>query len=93
MRANTVFRFELYVIGNAPHSRSAILNLRDICDSHLAERYEIEIIDVGLQPRRALEQGILITPMLVRAAPGPVCKIAGNLSNRQAVIEALILQC
>lgn len=38
------FKFHLYVAGDAPNSAQAINNLGAFCRTHLAERYEIEII-------------------------------------------------
>jgi circadian clock protein KaiB len=92
MKENTVFKFQLYIIGDAPHSKRAIFNLRELCDEFLAGRHEIEIIDLLMHPELALAKGILITPFLIRLAPAPICKIAGNLSNRQTVVETMILQ-
>lgn len=91
MTMNAVFKFELYIVGGAPHSKTALFNLKELCGAYLAERHEIEIIDVKLHPERALDQGILITPLLVRVEPAPICRIAGNLSDRQTVVETMIL--
>jgi circadian clock protein KaiB len=91
MKSEAVFKFELYIIAGAPHSNRAIANLRELCGAYLAERHEIEIVDVQLHVERAIKQGVLITPLLVRVAPAPICKIAGNLSNRQTVVETMIL--
>jgi circadian clock protein KaiB len=91
VREKPVFKFQLYVIGNAPHSNRAIFNLQEICSEHLAGRHEIEIIDLTQYPEQALANDVLITPLLVRVAPAPICKIAGNLSNRQAVVETMII--
>lgn len=92
MTEDAVFKFQLYIIGDAPHSKRAVFNLRALCDEYLAGRHEIEIIDLLLHPELALTEGVLLTPFLVRTAPAPICKIAGNLSNRQTVVETMFLQ-
>ncbi len=86
------FHFRLYVAGDAPNSLQAVTNLNAICREHLADCHHIEIVDVVREPERALQEEILITPMLLKLAPGPVCKIIGNLSDHKTVLHALELQ-
>lgn len=83
------FKLRLYVAGNAPNSARAIANLRALCQEHLAELHEIEIVDVLREPQRALADHVLMTPLLVKLSPAPVCKIVGNLSESRPVLEAL----
>lgn len=90
MRAKTgTYRFRLFVAGEAPNSLQAIANLDAICRGHLANRHEVEIVDVLRQPGRALENNVLMTPTLVMLAPGPVRRIVGTLSNTQPVLTCL----
>ena len=83
------FRFRLYVAGDAQNSMRALANLNLICHAHLAMRHEIELIDVFKEPARALAEGILMTPTLVKLAPLPVRRIVGTLSQTQTVLQAL----
>ena len=85
----TIFKFRLYVAGDAPNSTQAIANLKLFCEKHLKNRYEIEEMDVLREPERCLADGILLTPMLVRIAPTPVRKIVGNLSNPNPLLRLL----
>jgi circadian clock protein KaiB len=80
---------QLYVAGNAPNSVRAIENLRSICEANFANDYEIEIVDLVLQPARALEDGILVTPTLVRRSPSPIKRLVGNLSADALVLSTL----
>ena len=89
MRARTVFKFRLYVAGDGLNSGQAVANLRAICDAHLAERHEIDIVDVFREPQRALAEGIFLTPTLVKLSPAPSRRIVGTLSQTQAVLQAL----
>jgi circadian clock protein KaiB len=84
-----MIRFRLYVAGEAPNSTQAIANLGAICRAHLIGRYEIEVIDVFRQPKRALAEGIFMTPTLVVRTPPPVRRIVGTLSQTQTVLLAL----
>ena len=92
MSRRTVFKFRLYIAGDAPNSVQARVNLAALCRTYLPERHEIEIVDVFRHPKRALIDGILMTPTLVRFAPGPTCSIVGTLSQTEAVVQALGLE-
>lgn len=87
MSHSKLIKFRLYIAGEAPNSVQAVANLQTICREHLPERHEIEIVDVVRQPKKALEDGVLLTPTLVRLAPKPVRKIIGNLSDAQMVLQ------
>jgi circadian clock protein KaiB len=92
MKPNGKVVFRLYVTGEAPNSIRAIGNLRALCGEHLAGRHEIEIVDLLLEPQRALEDDVLLTPTLIQLAPKPVRKIIGNLNDSATVLRALGLE-
>jgi circadian clock protein KaiB len=83
------FRFRLYVAGDAPNSLQARANLARLCEQYLPDRHEIEIVDVVLEPKRALSESILMTPMLVTDSPYPGHRIVGNLSNTEPILQIL----
>ena len=83
------YKFCLYIAGNAQNSSQAVANLRAICQAHLPDRHAIEIIDVFKEPKRALDDGIFMTPTLIKLAPLPTCRVVGSLSQRQTVVDAL----
>jgi circadian clock protein KaiB len=83
------FKFLLYVAGGAQSSAQAIANLNVLCRTHLPDRHEIEVVDVFLDPKRALADGILMTPTLIKFAPSPLQRIVGTLSQTQPVLLAL----
>jgi circadian clock protein KaiB len=87
-----LFKFQLYIAGEAQNSLQAVANLTALCRMHLPDRYEIEIVDVFLEPKRALAQGIFMTPTLINVAPEPVKKIVGTLSQTRIVLRALGLE-
>ena len=88
----TIHVFRLYVVGRAPNSVQAINNLREICKTYLDGCHEIELIDIFEEPLRAVEDGVLATPTLVRVSPPPEVKIIGNLSERKKVLAMLGLE-
>ena len=92
MSRHIKFKFRLYVAGDAPNSAQARANLTALCRVHLPDRHEIEVVDVLREPKRALADGILMTPTLVKLAPSPVRRIVGTLSQTQPVLQALGLE-
>ena len=84
-----VFNFRLYVAGDAPNSLLARANLAQLCATHLPDRFEIEIVDVLLDPKRALRESILMTPTLVTDSPYPGHRIVGTLSNTEPILQIL----
>jgi len=87
-----MFKFRLYVAGDALNSVQAVANLAALCRTHLPDRHEIEIVDVFREAKRALADGIFMTPTLVKLAPAPARKIVGTLSQTQTVLQALGLE-
>jgi circadian clock protein KaiB len=92
MKRRPVFKFRLYVAGDALNSAQARINLSAICRAHLQDRHEIEIVDVFNEPKRALADGIFMTPTLVKLTPAPVRKIVGTLSQVPTVLHAVGLE-
>ena len=84
-----VFTFRLYVAGDAPNSLQAIANLAQLCETYLPDRHEIEIVDVLLNPKRALDESILMTPTLVTDSPYPGHRIVGTLSHTEPILQIL----
>ena len=87
-----MFKFRLYVAGDAQNSLQAIANLTEICRAYFPEQHEIELVDVFLEPKRALKDGILMTPTLIKLTPAPVRRIVGTLTQRAPVLHALGLE-
>jgi len=85
------FRLRLYVAGQTPRSLAAFSNLRKICDTHLAGRYEIEVIDLIEHPQLARGDEIIAVPTLVRKLPEPIKKLIGDLSDTERVLVGLQL--
>jgi circadian clock protein KaiB len=89
MSRRAVFKFRLYVAGDAQNSVQAVANLNALCRTHLRDHHVIEVVDVFREPKRALAEGIFMTPTLLKLAPGPVQRIVGTLSQTELVLRAL----
>lgn len=83
------FKFRLYITGNGPNSTQAVANLDALCREYLADRHEIEIVDVLREPKRALADLVMLTPLLVKLSPEPIRKIIGTLNQHVTVLQAI----
>jgi circadian clock protein KaiB len=96
-RAATVRRgrryvLRLYVAGATPLSTRALVNIKEICEEHLQGRYELEVVDVFVQPAEARAQDIIAVPTLLKKLPAPLRRLVGDLSNRERVLIGLNLK-
>jgi len=83
------WELRLYVAGQTPHCTLAFSNLKKICETHLAGKYRIQVIDLLENPQLARGDQILAIPTLVRRLPVPVRKIIGDLSNTERALVGL----
>jgi circadian clock protein KaiB len=75
---SSALRVRLYVAGEAPNSSIARANLASaLADAAL----HIEIIDVLSDCQRALSDGIVVTPTLLRLTPFPCETMIGTLAD------------
>ena len=86
------YNLRLYVAGQTPKSATAIMNLRRICEEHLAGRYTIEVVDLLVHPQLAAGDQILALPTLVRRLPAPLKRIIGSLADTERVLVGLDLR-
>ncbi|MGD9817136.1 MAG: circadian clock KaiB family protein [Desulfomonilaceae bacterium] len=85
--ASPAFRciIRFFVAGDAPNSIIARDNLRRLRESLPEIHFEIEIVDVNLNPEMALQKGVFVTPALEVLEPSPGGIFYGNLSNSDPV--------
>jgi circadian clock protein KaiB len=70
----------LYVAGDAPNSQQARQNLAAVIDA-AADDVQLEIIDCLADPLRSLNDGIVVTPTLLKVEPEPRKTVIGNLAD------------
>jgi circadian clock protein KaiB len=87
--APRTWELRLYVAGQTPKCQAAFVNLKRLCETHLAGTYRIEVVDLLKDPQLAQGDQILAIPTLVRKLPEPVKKIIGDLSNAERVLVGL----
>jgi len=89
-RAKYVLR--LYVTGMTPKSTHAIANVKKLCETYLAGRYELEVVDIYQQPKPAKGEQIIATPTLVKKLPLPLRKLIGDMSDTDRFLVGIDLK-
>ncbi len=79
----------LFVSGILQNSVHAIKNINQICNEHLKDNYELEIIDIYQQPELAISEQIIAIPVMIIKYPLPERRIIGDLSNVEKILEIL----
>jgi circadian clock protein KaiB len=79
----------LYVTGSTKRSTRAIETTRQICDTHLKGRHDLEVIDLYLNPEAAAREQIIAAPTLVKLLPRPLRRVIGDLSDLPRVLAGL----
>lgn len=81
----------LFVAGMNPKSIQAVENIKRICETYLAGRYQLEVIDVYQQPILAKDGQIMAAPTLVKELPPPLRKLVGSMSYTERVLIGMDL--
>jgi len=82
----------LFVAGMTARATRAIENIRRICEAHLADRYDLEVIDVYQQPALTKAEQIIAAPTLIKKLPLPTRRIVGDMSRTDQVLVGLDLE-
>jgi circadian clock protein KaiB len=83
------YRFRLFVAGDEPNSLKARAVLARLCDAHLKDRYETQIVDVFEDYQAAIDHQVIAVPTLIVDAPPPVKTIVGSLADEEKVLALL----
>jgi circadian clock protein KaiB len=81
----------LYVSGSTLKSALAVENIKGICEQHLKNRYDLEVIDIYQQPNLARDEQIVAVPTLIKRLPPPLRRLVGDMSNLKRVLFGLDL--
>jgi circadian clock protein KaiB len=83
------YLFTLFVAGASDLSARAIANIRELFESHLAGRYDLEVVDVYRDRAAATASNVLAAPTLIRESPLPKRRLVGDLSDTARVLHVL----
>ena len=75
-----------------PRSMAAVENVRKICQEHLKDRCELEVIDIYQQPTLAKGEQIIAAPTLIKKLPLPLRRLIGDMSKTDRVLLGLDLR-
>jgi circadian clock protein KaiB len=86
------YRLRLFITNQSELSTAAIRNVLSICRGELSgQGVELSIVNVHESPSLAETFKVMMTPTLIKFAPGLERRIVGDLSDRGAVLRALDL--
>ena len=82
----------LYVSGSTSKSSLAVENIKRVCEQHLKNRYNLEVIDIYQQAKLARDEQIVAVPTLIKRLPPPLRRLIGDMSNLKKVLFGLDLR-
>ena len=82
----------LYISGSTPKSALAVANIKRVCEQHLKNRYDLEVIDIYQQAHLARDQQIVAVPTLIKRLPHPLRRLIGDMSDLKKVLFGLDLK-
>lgn len=80
---------KLYITGTTTRAAQAVAAIRQMCDAHLAGRYDLEVIDIYQQPGAASKDQIIAAPTLIKEEPAPSRRVVGNLTDKEKILLSL----
>jgi circadian clock protein KaiB len=86
------YLLKLYVAGATPRSTQAIMNIKRICEEHLAGRYDLAVIDIYQQPVLAKGDQIIAAPTLIKKLPLPLRTFIGTMADAERILVGLDLK-
>jgi circadian clock protein KaiB len=89
---NKEYVLRLYIAGTSSKSVRAVANIKEICESSLKNRYDLEVIDIYQQPVLAKGEQIIAAPTLVKKLPLPLRKFIGDMSDTERILVGLDLR-
>ncbi|MBI5551760.1 MAG: thiol-disulfide isomerase [Desulfobacterales bacterium] len=89
---SATYAFRLYITGMTPRSIQAIAKVRQLCEKHLAGRFELKVIDIYQQPALAKGEQIIATPTLIKELPLPLRKFIGDMSETEKFLVGVDLK-
>lgn len=90
--AENRYLLRLYITGTTPRSTRAVVNIRKICEEHLSNRYDLEVIDISKHPTLAKGEQILAAPTLIKKLPLPLRRFIGDMSSTERILLGLDLR-
>ena len=71
--------------------REAFDAIKSVCEEHLADRYDLEVVDIYQQPALAKHEQVIAAPTLVKKQPLPLRRLIGDLADKERLLFGLDL--
>lgn len=84
-----VFQIQLFVAGDSPRSRNAILGTEDLCAQLPSGLWQLSIVDVLRDCDHAENEGVLATPTLLCRGPFTCFRIVGEFRPKDVLYRFL----
>jgi circadian clock protein KaiB len=91
-RKGEKYVLRLYVAAINVRSSAAIRTVTSLCEEHLKDHYELEIIDIYKQPTLAKGEQIIAAPTLIKQLPEPLRRIIGDMADKDRILVGLDLR-
>ncbi|MET0927954.1 MAG: circadian clock KaiB family protein [Aeromicrobium sp.] len=79
----------LFVTGTSDMSMRAIRNLRELCETYLVDRYDLQVVDINRDASLMSQYDVVASPTLIKVLPAPARMLVGDLSDTNRVLRAL----
>jgi circadian clock protein KaiB len=87
-----MYVLRLYISGSTSKSALAVQNIKRVCEQHLKNRYDLEVIDIYQQAHLARDEQIVAVPTLIKRLPLPLRRLIGDMSDPKKVLFGLDLR-
>jgi circadian clock protein KaiB len=87
--ASPHYTLRLYVTGASPRSVQAIASVKALCQRHLSDHYDLQVVDLYSDPNYAQSANVIASPTLVKMLPLPERRIVGNLDDSERFLTGL----
>ena len=91
MPSKATYVLRLYINDATPKSKTAVENIKRVCEVHLDGRYDLEVIDIHRQAKLARDEQIVAVPTLIKKLPAPLQRLVGDMSDVKQVLFGLDL--
>ena len=86
---NKIYKLLLFIAGGEPNSMIASKNITKICKTYIPDNYELEVVDIFKNLKKAIEYDILITPTLIISDSKNKSVLVGNFYNYEKLLKAI----
>lgn len=87
--AQNTYALCLFIAGSSPRSSQAVANVRKLCADSLPGVCDLEVVDILQQPQVAKDNQIIAVPTLIKKLPKPIRLFVGDMSNGEAILQAM----